>query len=225
MKRIFFSIIISLLSFFLMAEAGIGIVSSNTGKTYIFRNQKIVKFAMGQIIQNNDEIRTSGKSDVGFSFVDGTTSLKVLSETTVSLSLNKTPAGMGKTVQLSQGSILVRTDQKNDLFTMKVGNCSVNAVEADFLVKVTLGKDICIIVLKGSVELITSPDIPSEIVDMGKSAYIDPEGKSSIRQSGNDELTEEEELIVFPTRKANNQTILIPVQNKQGLVKLIELSW
>jgi hypothetical protein len=225
MKRILFSIILALLSLFLMAEAGIGVVSSNTGKTYIFRDQKIVKFALGQIIQNNDEIRTAGKSDVGFSFVDGTTSMKVLSETTVSLGMNKTPAGTGKTVKLSQGSVLVRTDQKSDLFTLNVGNCSVNAVQADFLVQSTAGKDICIIVLKGSVELIASPDIPSEIVDMGKSAYIDPEGRSSIRQSGSDELTEEEELIVFPTRKANNQTILIPVQNKQGLVKLIELSW
>ncbi|HQQ67599.1 MAG TPA: hypothetical protein PLX77_02100, partial [Candidatus Cloacimonadota bacterium] len=103
MKKQLILIVILMLVVCLLGADAIAMLSANKGKVTLVRDKSQIKFQKGQLLMDNDVIRTGEESFAAYKYVDASSSVKMFSNSVATISATKDGKGLSKKVTVSKG--------------------------------------------------------------------------------------------------------------------------
>ncbi|MDD2424332.1 MAG: hypothetical protein PHG34_09000, partial [Candidatus Cloacimonetes bacterium] len=86
MKKLCLFVVIIGLATLLMAADTVAILAASKGKVSLERNKQDLKFKKGEMLQNEDILRTKAESFAAYKFVDASSLIKLFSNSVVTIS-------------------------------------------------------------------------------------------------------------------------------------------
>lgn len=225
MKKYAIILILLCLSLGLFAVEAIALLSASKGKVDLSRDAKSIKFKAGDMLRNNDELRTGGESFAAYKYVDGSSTIKVFSNSVVRITANKSGKSLSKKVVIDKGSIFTDVKPKSGAFMVQTPTTVASVKGTGFLTKITEDGISKFVVTDGEVELkiLDSDDVKS--VPAGNTAIIDAEGNFEIRVSSAEDTSSIEKAEIESSQSSEPKLIRIPVLDASGRTKYIEIKY
>lgn len=213
------------LSLSLFAAESVAMLSASKGKVDLTREAKSVKFKAGDMLKNNDELRTGGESFAAYKYIDGSSTIKVFSNSVVRITANKSGKSLSKKVVIDKGSIFTDVKPKSGAFMVQTPTTVASVKGTGFLTKITEDGISKFVVTDGEVELkiLDSDDVKS--VPAGNTAIIDAEGNFEIRVSSAEDTSSIEKAEIESSQSSEPKLIRIPVLDASGRTKYIEIKY
>ncbi|MDD2423596.1 MAG: hypothetical protein PHG34_05240, partial [Candidatus Cloacimonetes bacterium] len=98
MKKLCLFVVILSLAALLMAADTVAILSASKGKVSLERNKQDLKFKKGEMLQNDDILRTKAESFAAYKFVDASSLIKLFSNSVVTISATQQGNKLNKKV-------------------------------------------------------------------------------------------------------------------------------
>lgn len=224
MKKILFTaIILSLIG--LLSANSVAYLSSAKGKVNLSRNSKEIKFQPGDMLENKDVLMTGAESFAAYKFIDGTTNIKVFSNSEVVINSKKVGNSLNKNVKITKGSILSNVKSGGGAFQVETPTTVASVRGTGFLTKVSEEGITQITVTDGEVLIEIKESGESEAVQAGKTAVIDEFGTVSIEQTTEEQIDEIEKAEIEATRTEDKKQMRIQVTDDQGNIRYINISY
>jgi len=225
MKRYALILILLCLSLGLFAVEAVALLSASKGKVDLSRDAKSIKFKAGDMLRNNDELRTGGESFAAYKYVDGSSTIKVFSNSVVRITANKSGKNLSKKVVIDKGSIFTDVKPKTGPFMVQTPTTVASVKGTGFLTKLTEDGMSKFVVTDGEVELriLDSDDVKS--VPAGNTAIVDKEGNYEIRVSSAEDTSSIEKEEIESSKTSEPKLIRIPVLDASGRTKYIEIRY
>lgn len=207
------------------AAESVALLSASKGKVDLSRDAKSIKFKAGDMLRNNDELRTGGESFAAYKYVDGSSTIKVFSNSVVRITANKSGKSLSKKVVIDKGSIFTDVKPKSGAFMVQTPTTVASVKGTGFLTKITEDGISKFVVTDGEVELkiLDSDDVKS--VPAGNTAIIDAEGNFEIRVSSAEDTSSIEKAEIESSQSSEPKLIRIPVLDASGRTKYIEIKY
>jgi len=207
------------------AAESVALLSASKGKVDLSRDAKYIKFKAGDLLRNNDELRTGGESFAAYKYIDGSSTIKVFSNSVVRITANKSGKSLSKKVVIDKGSIFTDVKPKTGTFMVQTPTTVASVKGTGFLTKISDDGVSKFIVTDGEVELkiLESEDVKS--VAAGKTATIDAEGNFEIRESSSEDTSSIEKEEMESSKVSEPKLIRIPVIDAAGKTKYIEIRY
>jgi hypothetical protein len=61
----------------LLADSAVAFLAANRGRVELARNNRNLRFRAGEMLQNNDHIKTGNESYAAYKYVDGSSQVRV----------------------------------------------------------------------------------------------------------------------------------------------------
>lgn len=225
MKRIITVCILVALAYTLMAADSVALLSASKGKVDISRDAKAIKFKNGELLKNNDELRTGGESFAAYKYIDGSSTIKVFSNSLVRITANRSGKTLSKKVVVDKGSVFTSIKPKTGAFMVQTPTTVASVKGTGFLTKLTDKGESMFIVTDGEVEIKIMNQDEVKSVPAGKTAVIDEAGNYEIRESTPEDTSAIEEAEIESTQKNEPKLIRIPVVDEAGKTKYIEITY
>ena len=225
MKKQLILITILMLVVCLLSADAIAMLSANKGKVTLVRDKSQIKFQKGQLLMNNDVIRTGEESFAAYKYVDASSSVKMFSNSVATISATKDGKGLSKKVTVSKGSILSTVKKGSGVFQVSTPSTVASVKGTDFLTKVEDDGSSMFIVNDGEVELRMSSTGEVTSVGKGKTARVQSSGRVEVRDSRPEDLSPAERQEIESEDNNDSNTIRIPVLDKNGNLKQIEITF
>lgn len=225
MKRIITVCILVALAYTLMAADSVALLSASKGKVDISRDAKAIKFKNGELLKNNDELRTGGESFAAYKYIDGSSTIKVFSNSLVRITANRSGKTLSKKVVVDKGSVFTSVKPKTGAFMVQTPTTVASVKGTGFLTKLTDKGESMFIVTDGEVEIKIMNQDEVKSVPAGKTAVIDEAGNYEIRESTPEDTSAIEEAEIESTQKNEPKLIRIPVVDEAGKTKYIEITY
>lgn len=225
MKKIIVITILLALAGMIFAANAVAMLSASKGKVDLSREAKQVKFKTGELLRNNDELRTGGESFAAYKYIDGSSTIKVFSNSLVKIAANKSGKTLSKKVTVNKGSVLTSVKPKTGSLVVQTPTTVASVKGTEFLTKITDTDQSMFIVTEGEVELKILDQPESKSVPKGKTAIVEEDGTFEIRNSTRDDLSAVEQAELEADGAAEPKTMLIPVIDASGRTKYIEISY
>ncbi|MCK9308971.1 MAG: FecR family protein [Candidatus Cloacimonetes bacterium] len=225
MKRIIVTLILASIAIFLVAADSVALLSASKGKVDLSRDAKAIKFKTGDLLKNNDQLRTGGESFAAYKYIDGSSTIKVFSNSVVTITANRSGKTLSKKVVVNKGSIFTDVKPKTGAFMVQTPTTVASVKGTGFLTKITDDGQSLFIVTDGVVELkiLDGEDVKS--VAAGKTAVIDGTGKYEIRDSSPEDTSAIEQAEIESSQSNEPKIIRIPVVDAAGKTKYIEIKY
>ncbi|GAB1468603.1 hypothetical protein MASR2M64_13410 [Candidatus Cloacimonadota bacterium] len=225
MKRIIVTLILASIAIFLVAADSVALLSASKGKVDLSRDAKAIKFKTGDLLKNNDQLRTGGESFAAYKYIDGSSTIKVFSNSVVTITANRSGKTLSKKVVVNKGSIFTDVKPKTGAFMVQTPTTVASVKGTGFLTKITDDGQSLFIVTDGVVELkiLDGEDVKS--VAAGKTAVIDGTGKYEIRDSSPEDTSAIEQAEIESSQSNELKIIRIPVVDAAGKTKYIEIKY
>ena len=191
----------------LIAAENIALLTAKKGKVDFTRGTKVLRFNTGELLRNNDEIRTGGESFAAYKFVDGSSTVKVFSNSVVKIVANKDGKSLGKKVTLSKGSICTQVNPQTGTFSVQTPTTVASVKGTGFLSKITLDKQSMFIVTEGTVMLKIFDTTEEKAVEKGNTAIVEADGRFTIRTTTPADLSLMEKEEMDSLRARDNRTM------------------
>jgi hypothetical protein len=225
MKKIIIVTILLLVTLAMLNASAVALLSAAKGNVELRRAAKTVKYKTGDMLQNNDELRTGGESFAAYKYIDGATTIKVFANSYVQISAQKSGSTMSKNAKVSTGSIYAKVTANKGTMTVQTPTSVASVKGTGFLTKVSDFGESKFVVMEGVVD-VTVPDTKeTKAVNAGFTAEVDRDGNLEVRESTEDDLTELERAEIESTRVTEPQSIRIPVADKNGNIRYIDINW
>ncbi len=225
MKRMIILCILVALTYTLMAADSVALLSASKGKVDISRDAKAIKFKNGELLKNNDELRTGGESFAAYKYIDGSSTIKVFSNSLVRITANRSGKTLSKKVVVDKGSVFTSVKPKTGAFMVQTPTTVASVKGTGFLTKLTDKGESMFIVTDGEVEIKILNQEEVKSVPAGKTAVIDEAGNYEIRESTPEDTSSIEEAEIESTQKNEPKIIRIPVVDEAGKTKYIEITY
>ncbi|MBP7309756.1 MAG: FecR domain-containing protein [Candidatus Cloacimonetes bacterium] len=225
MKKI---IIISILLAFagmMLAANAVAMLSATKGKVDLSRDARTLKFKNGELLRNDDELRTGGESFAAYKYIDGSSTIKVFSNSMVKIAATKSGKTLSKKVTVNKGSVLTSVKPKTGSLVVQTPTTVASVKGTQFLTKITDTDQSMFIVTEGEVELKILDQPEAKAVPKGKTAIVEEDGTYEIRNSTRDDLSAVEQAEMDSDGATETKTMLVPVIDASGRTKYIEISY
>jgi hypothetical protein len=224
MKKLIITTLI--LSFCIAAfAANVALLSAAKGKVDLTRAAKVAKVKLGDYLQNNDEIRTGGESFAAYKYVDGSTNIKVFSNSVVKVSATSSGKTLVKKATITKGSVFSSIKPNSGTYSMQTPTTVASVKGTGFLTKITKDKQSMFVVTEGEVTLKILNESQTVSVNAGKTAIVEADGRYEVRQSTPEDLSEIELAEIESSRARDNKTLRIPMVDPSGRTRYIEIKY
>lgn len=225
MKKIIIITILLLVSLALLNASAVALISASKGKVELKRAAKAIKFKTGDMLQNNDELRTGGESFAAYKYIDGATTIKVFANSYVQISAQKSGSTMSKNAKVTTGSIYAKVTSNKGTMTVQTPTSVASVKGTGFMTKVNEFGESMFVVIEGVVD-VTVPDTKEEqAVEAGFTAEVDRDGNLEVRESTEEDLSELERAEIESARTSEPNRMTIPVVDENGNIRYIEITW
>ncbi len=206
--------------------AGVGILTAAKGKVTITRSSKNISYKVGDSLSNKDEIRTKAESFAAYKYVDGSSTIKVFSNSYVVIGASQNGNTLDKTVKVNSGNVYTQVTP-NSKGSVKVSTpTTVASVKGtEFLTRVNDRGEVSYIVTKGTVNVLVVDTGESSDVSEGQTANIDVELSMTVRDSSEEDLESLEEAGLEALRQSSTNILIIPMLDEDGNTKSIEIEY
>ncbi|PKN73828.1 MAG: hypothetical protein CVU50_01180 [Candidatus Cloacimonetes bacterium HGW-Cloacimonetes-3] len=225
MKRIIITLVITCMVFVVFAAESVALLSASKGKVDLSRDAKAIKFQNGDLLKNNDELRTGGESFAAYKYIDGSSTIKVFSNSVVRITANRSGKSLSKKVVINKGSIFTNVKPKTGAFIVQTPTTVASVKGTGFLTKLNDKGDSFFIVTDGEVELKIMDSEEVKSVPAGNTAIIDELGNYEMRASTKEDTSSIEQAEIESSQTTEPKTIRIPVVDAAGRTKYIEITY
>ncbi len=209
----------------LLNANAIAMLIGSKGNVSLSRASKAIKMQKGELLMNNDVLRTGEESFAAYRYVDAKSTIKMFSNSVSTLSAEQVDKAMNKTLTVSKGSVLTNVVKGGGTFRVNTPSTVASVKGTEFLTKVEEDGSTMFIVNEGEIEVRARATDEVASVAKGKTALIGSAGDIELRDSTTEDLsqTEQEELDAMQSEESH--MIRIPVLDKNGNLKYIEISY
>ena len=225
MKKIIITGILLTAILGLLASSGVAYLSANKGKVDLQRNSQAIKFKTGQILNNEDILKTGGQSFAAYKFVDASSTVKVFANSVVKIKAVKEGKNLSKTVAVTKGNVYSSVKKNTGAYRVDTPGTVASVKGTGFLTGVSVTDGTKYIVVDGTIEIEIKATGERKQLGAGKSATIDLDGNYEEYNTTSGELEDIEDLEDQAGEPFEQSTIRIPIQNQAGQTKYIELSY
>ena len=225
MKKLFLFAIILILAVNLLALDSVAIISASKGKVDLHRATKVIKHKTGDMLQNNDEIRTGGESFAAFKYIDGSATVKIFSHSVVKVLASTSNKKLAKTVKLNKGSVFSQIKSDTGPFAVQTPTTVASVKGTGFLAEFDEQEQTKFIVTEGELELKILDKTETKSVSAGNTAIVQADGSLEIRPSTEEDIQEIELSELESTREKEIRKMRIPVIDPNGQTRYIEITW
>lgn len=223
-RRFMLTAVLLSLAFSIFATNEVALLSAAKGKVELSRTGKLLRFKTGDLLRSNDELRTGGESFAAYKYIDGSSTVKVFSNSVVRLQASSSGKKMVKQVVLSKGSVFSKVKPQSGTFMVQTPTTVASVKGTGFLSKMTIDKQSMFVVTDGEVMLKILDNNEQKSVTAGKTAIVEADGRFVIRLSTPEDLSEIEQAEIESSRELDNKTMRIPVLDPSGKLKYIEIT-
>lgn len=207
------------------AADAVALLSASKGKVTLERSAKSVKFNNGELLQNKDVLRTGAESFAAYKYIDGSSNIKVFSNSVVTVNAVKNGAKLDKNVNVNKGSIFSQIKSGTGAFNVQTPTTVASVKGTGFLTKVDELGNSMFIVSEGEVEVKVIVTDERLSVGKGKTAVINADGEMEVRDSTEEDLSALETQEVESMQNTAPQVMRIPVIDSNGRTKYIEITF
>lgn len=225
MKKIIIISILLACAGMIFAANAVAMLSASKGKVNISRDAKQIRYKTGELLRNDDELRTGGESFAAYKYIDGSSTIKVFSNSLVKIAASKSGKTLSKKVTVNKGSVLTSVKPKTGSLVVQTPTTVASVKGTQFLTKITDTDQSIFIVTEGEVELKILDQPEAKQVPKGKTAIVEEDGAYEIRNSTKDDLSAVEQAEMESEGSGEAKTMLIPVIDATGRTKYIEISY
>ena len=207
----------------LIAIDAVAIISASKGRVELIRNNKPIKFKAGDIVFNNDQIKTGGESFAAVKYLDGSSTLKVFSNSVVRINAAVVGNNMNKNVTISKGGANSSVTRGRGTYTVQTPTTVASVKGTDFLTKIIEEYLTKIVVTDGVVlvkNIVTNREAE---VKAGFTATSDDQGTLEVAESSEEDLTEAERLKMEAQNDTQPRSMRIQFTDELGNIKYIEI--
>lgn len=224
MKKHILILCISAFVLGILNASPMAVIVHSKGFNKVRRDGKNLRAVSGMILQDGDELKTSGKGQLGIKTADGEGSLFLFSKTKVKLNLSPIGDGWEKNVELLAGSIHVKNTHQTGSLSLSFGLTNIFFTDADLLFKKDKGSNARLTVFSGEAIMYDREGGVNKITSL-KTSYILSKGEFISRWMNDSDLTEEERARIEPLSQLPQNRITIPLTDEQGRVLNVEFNW
>ncbi len=174
------------------------------------------------MVFNNDQIKTAGESFAAVKYLDGSSTLKIFSNSVVRINAAVVGNNMNKNTTVSQGSANSSVTRGGGTYTVQTPTTVASVKGTDFLTKL-IDYQTLIIVTEG--EVVVKNTITNRVVDVnaGYTAKSDDQGLLSVEESSDEDLTEAERLEIEAQTRTRPRSMRIQFMDELGNIKYIDV--
>lgn len=225
MKRLILFVVILCLATLLLAADTVAILSASKGKVSLEREKKDLKFQKGELLRNEDILRTKAESFAAYKYIDASSLIKLFSNSVVTISATQLSGKLTKRVNVDRGSVLASVKSGTGAFTVHTPTTVASVKGTEFMTRVDDEGNSVFTVTEGEVELQIKSTGERLSVAKGKTAMIDSKSESSLRDSTPQDISAIELAELEANQSDEPTTIRIPVKDEAGNTKYIEITY
>ncbi|MCB5253369.1 MAG: FecR family protein [Candidatus Cloacimonadaceae bacterium] len=225
MKKLCLFILILSLATLLLATETVAILSVSKGKVSLERNKQDLIFKKGELLKNDDILRTKAESFAAYKFIDASSLVKLFSNSVVSISATQLGAKLSKKVNIERGSILSSVKSGSGAFAIHTPTTVASVKGTEFMTRVDENGNSMFIVTDGEVELQIKVTGETVTVVKGKTANVDRRGGLTVADSSPEDISSIELSELEANQEIEPTTIRIPVIDEAGNTKYIEITY
>jgi len=226
MKKFIIACLVLITFSMLIAAEPVAYFMKSKGTVQIIRDKKPIKFKNGELLYNNDEIKTVGESYAAIKYVDGGATLKVFPNSVIRLSATQQDKHLIKNTTLRSGSVYSKVYNKvKGMYRVETPTTVASVKGTGFVARLGEDGNTYIIVLEGEVLVQNKDSGKSSIVSQGSTgvSYFDGEVTSRLTQEG--EVSESEMNEIESVSLETQKNIKVQITDKDGNIKYIDISY
>jgi len=226
MKQIILVCLILMLVGVLAAAEPIAYLIQGKGSVSISRDKKAVKFKNGELLYNNDEIKTAGESFAAIKYMDGGAAIKIFPNSVVKLTAIKQGKQLNKSTSLQLGSLYSKVNNKiKGNYQVETPTTVASVKGTGFITKLSASRQTIVIVMEGEVLLQHKESGKSKSVAPGSTGISDAQGNIEIEKTKINDVSETEMNEIESTNQEAQKTMKIQVTDDNGNIKYIEITY
>lgn len=219
-KHILIIVAILFLSALLCADT-VAVLSSTKGKVSLQRKDKNMKFKNGELLKNEDVIRTGSESFAAYKYVDASSQVKLFANSLVTISANKSGDKLAKKVKVDKGNVYSQIKSGTGPFVVQTPTTVASVKGTEFLTRVGENGESEFVVIEGEVELEDIETGQTGTVGAGQTGSFSG-GQFNVGDTPGDGFSDEELQGMGST---DGNTLIIPYQDKNGESKYIRITY
>ncbi len=227
MKKTFcLALLLGLLISALGAAESVAYLVQSKGNLAILRASKAIKFKNGELLYNNDEVKTGSEAFAAIKYADGGATVKVFANSIIKLAATKKGKALDKNTSLNQGSLYSKVNNKiKGNYQVETPTTVASVKGTGFLVKFTEARQTIIVVLEGEVEVQHKESGRSSITRAGSTTIVSELGEIETRPTVEEDVSEAESTEINTTGQLDEKTMKIQVTDENGNLKYIEITY
>ncbi|MCB5263047.1 MAG: FecR family protein [Candidatus Cloacimonetes bacterium] len=225
MKKLCLIVLIVSLATFLLAADAVAILSASKGKVNLERDKRDFKFKKGELLQNQDILRTKAESFAAYKFIDASSLIKLFSNSVVTIAATQVGDKLSKKVSVERGSVLTSVKKGTGAFAVHTPTTVASVKGTEFMTRVDEEGNSMFTVIDGEVELTIKSTGEVLSAPEGKTAIIDSNGTPTLRNSSSEDIKAIEQIELEENKSTEPSTIRIPVLDETGNTKYLEITY
>lgn len=219
--------LVGLLFTVLAAAEPIAYLMQGKGNMQIMRANKAIKYKSGEMLFNNDEIKTGGESFAAIKYLDGGATIKVFPNSIIKLSAIKQGKALDKSTSITKGGLYSKVNSKiKGGFQVETPTTVASVKGTGFLTKYDIADKRTIInVLEGVVEVQHKESGKTTQSAAGSTTVSSADGEVDTQPSQAGDVSEKEMEQIEATNQQAQKTLKIQVTDDKGNLKYIEITY
>lgn len=219
-KHILIIVAILILSTALMADT-VAVLSSGKGRVTLERKAKNIKHKNGELLKNQDVLRTGAQSFATYKYVDASSQIKLFANSVVTISAEKSDGKLAKNVRVGRGSVYSQVKSGSGPFTVNTPTTVASVKGTEFITRVDEYDNSQFIVLEGEIEVEVPDTAQSGSIGGGQMGTI-IDGNLVIEDTPEGAFSDEE---LDAMENPESSTMIIPYQDESGASKYIRITY
>lgn len=209
----------------LAAAESVAYLTQGKGDLKILRGGKAIKHKNGEVLVNNDEVRTGSQSFAALKYLDGGATVKVFSNSIIKLTARKQGKNLDKNTSLNKGSLYSKVNDKvKGNYQVETPTTVASVKGTGFLTKYTADGTTIVVVLEGTVEVQHKESGRRTVTEAGSTTIVSPGGEIVTQPTVEADLTPEE-WSQTESGQTEQKTMKIQLTDEQGNLKYIEIRY
>lgn len=225
-KIISLLVFLAVLTTVLFAADPIAYLIQGKGKLQILRDSKAIKFKNGDMLYNNDEIKTAGESFAAIKYVDGGATIKVFPNSVIKLTAMKQDKQLSKNSIIQKGGLYSKVNSRiKGGYQVETPTTVASVKGTGFLTRLNDDKSTVIVVMEGEVEVAHKESGNKMKAGAGTTAVSSASGSVDVAPTKAEDLSKTEMSEIEKTNLDALKTLKIQVNDEQGNIKYIEITY
>ncbi len=211
--------------FFVQLSAqSIAVVAGLKGQISVVRNKKTLVAKQGEILQNNDEIRTSEESFAAIRFIDNGATTKLFPNSILIITAVETGNQLQKKNRINKGTVQSKVTPQTGSYIIETPNTVASVKGTDFFVSYKLGKT-TVGVAEGEVEVQAKGTGKRSLAKKNQVVEVDNQGNVDQQENTNYLENSEDEGQQLNSPQTQGNYLDIEIKNANGTKKKVRIHY